>query len=132
MDQSKIETPILLSAASQWATLNTVSLHTCITKQQFHNFCLSRFSYSATSNSLNAYCVKKVSYVLEDGLLGKDLFFTIKKSKLKILHGHFCACPKRRFPGNCLSKRTGPCKHILNNVSIHCITWCYHNIKHSI
>ena len=55
-------------------------------KQQFQNFCPSRFSYiyfkSLYQPHLIAYCVKKgilhFSYVLEDGLIGKHLVITPK------------------------------------------------------
>ena len=57
-------------------------------KQHSQNFCLSRFSYLASSNPytklhIKAFCNEKgklhFSYVLEDGLLGKDLVITPKK-----------------------------------------------------
>ena len=83
-------------------------------KPQYQKFCLSRFSCQSTSNPfyqlhLIANCVKKAnlhfSYVLKDGLLGKYLVITPKKSKLKFFIEIF-ACQKRLWlSGKCPSKR---------------------------
>ena len=73
-------------------------------KQQIHDICQYRF----TTNSLqilipttfkSVLCYKynlHFSYVMKDGLLGKYLVITPKKSKLKILHRNFCL-PKEVF-----------------------------------
>ena len=47
---------------------------------------------------LIAYCVKKgYLYVLEDGLLGRYLVITPKKSKLKNLHRNLCLSTQVAF-----------------------------------
>ena len=72
---------------------------------QFQNSYHSRFSLSSTSNPYipTTFCSLlseegnlHFSHVLENGLLGKQLVFTHKNSKLKILYRYFC-----------LSKTTG-------------------------
>ena len=74
-------------------------------KDQFQNFCPSRFSLPATSNLYynNLTCQKgqlTLHHVIEDGLLEKYLIITTKKSKLKIIPSNFCLSTKlfRKMP----------------------------------
>ena len=64
------------------------------------NLATNLFQITLPSTYISLLCQKgnsHFSYVLEDGLLGKYLVITPKKSKLKILHRRFCLSKKEVF-----------------------------------
>ena len=58
-------------------------------------------------NSLVSKKPVYTSYVLSDGLLGKYLVITPRRSKLKILYLKYFACPRRKFSEKLPVQKTG-------------------------